>query len=188
MAMIKYAQQLETVNPELYLSAIQLSDAQPLYDLVADPENNAYLARYESWAEGFTLADAQKQTAGVSAHMAEGGSVIMQYAAKRRTGEAETSRLIGCYSLFQHVGDSALLGYWHARAACGKGFATLGVKRLLEHAQEVWDLSEVILHIATDNTPSQAVARRLGAVPIDGGVEDKVNGRVYQRQLWRISF
>jgi ribosomal-protein-serine acetyltransferase len=188
MPMIKYASQLETVNPELYLSAIQPSDAQALYNVVVDPENNAYLARYESWAAGFTLAEAQTQTAGISEHMAQGGSTIIQYAAMRRANGAETGHLIGCYSLFGHVGDSALLGYWHARAARGNGFATHGVQRLLEHAQEVWDLGEVILHIATDNIPSQAVARRLGAEPIGGSVEDEVNGRVYQRQLWKISF
>lgn len=184
MSMIKYDAQLDTPNDALYLRCTRPDDALALHSLVVDPANNPYLARFEPWAQDFTLAEAQAQTARVSQRMRQGDCAIMQYMAMRRTKGGEPDRMIGCDTLFNHVGDSAILGYWQAFAECGNGFATQGARRLIEHAQEVWGLKEVLLRIADDNTPSQAVARRLGAKITDKVVRVETRGQTYDKRLW----
>jgi RimJ/RimL family protein N-acetyltransferase len=184
--MTAYAPRLETVDADLHLQLVQPDDAQALYDLVADPVNNAHLGRFEPWAEGYTLEQAQAQTTRVSERMSRGDDAIMQYMAVWSADGSPEGRMAGCYTLFGHIGESALLGYWQAFAACGKGFATHSARRLIEYAQEVWGLKTVVLNIADDNTPSQAVARRLSAVPTDEMVHFETYGRPRDERVWRI--
>jgi len=58
------------------------------------------------------------------------------------------------------------VGWGLARAAWGKGYATEGATAAIDWAFDKLGWSEVIHCIAPDNTPSQAVAQRLGSRPL----------------------
>ncbi len=183
--MIVHKRLLETANPDLYLRSTRLEDASELYSLVTDPVNNAHLAAFERWAQGFTLQAAREQTAYAFGHMAT-GNTFMQYMARLRTPESSRGPLIGCHTLYGRVGRSAMLGCWQVPAACNNGFATLGAQRLIAYAQEVWGLEEVVLHITDGNARSQALARRLGALRTDEIKPVEERGYVDDMRVWRI--
>ena len=187
MSVIEYARQLETPDPSLYLRSPQADDAAAFYHLVASPANKPHLTQFETWADNFTFQDAQAHTARISQSMREGAEDIMQYLAVRRMGEGKADCLVGCSSLFDRVGRSAMLGYWLAPDHCGKGYATTSAARLVAYGQEAWGLEEVILRIAYDNAASQAVAKRLGAEPTGQTIYTDLRGEPYEKQLWKIS-
>ena len=181
-----YRPVLETADPAHILRATHPDDAPALHALANDPANNAFLARYERWAQGFTQEEAQVQTARVSGHMLLGGTTLMQYLAWHQGPEDAAERLTGCHTLYDRLGASAFMGYWQVPASCGKGLATLGAQRLLAYAQEVWDLNEVILRIADDNERSQAMARRLGAQRTGTIMTVEERGHTDLMRVWKI--
>ncbi len=174
-----YANQLEIPGvDDLYLRRPQLDDAATLYNLVNEPENNAHLARFERWVEHYTLEEAQTQTARTIQRMDNEHPSSMQYLAIHRS-EQGGEHVIGCNTLFAHVGDLAVLGYWQVLSACGRGFATMGARRLIEYAREVWELNEIRLRIMEDNIASKKLAQRLGAQPTNGSPSN---------EFWKIVF
>ena len=76
----------------------------------------------------------------------------------RRTG-----RFLGGCGLHPRVGPlGSEVGYWLREDALGHGYATEAVKMLCQLAFEQEKLDRVELRIEPDNTPSVAVAERLG--------------------------
>ena len=72
-------------------------------------------------------------------------------------------RIVGDAGMFTRAGPGALeVGYWIDRHHTGHGYATEAAGALVRIAFEVHGVSRVELHHSAENTPSAAVARRLG--------------------------
>jgi RimJ/RimL family protein N-acetyltransferase len=179
--MTHFESRLEMADPAIYLRAPQPADAELLFATVTDPINNAHLGATEPWARGFALEDARQQVENVSRRMAEGGD-IMQYFVVSNENEA----LLGCTTLFDYRGSSAILGCWLVANACGKGYAAQSTRRVIEYGAEAWGLEEVVLRIADDNIASQKAARKNGADPTGWTVSVETNGRTYDKRIWLV--
>jgi [ribosomal protein S5]-alanine N-acetyltransferase len=79
------------------------------------------------------------------------------------------------------------LSYWLLPCARGRGLATRAARALVRHGFEVMGLESIVLDIEVDNEASQAVARRLGAVPVEAGrAEADGDGVVRRLVLWEL--
>jgi RimJ/RimL family protein N-acetyltransferase len=178
---IPYAEQLPTADPTLYLERTQPGDGQELFDFVTDPANHPNLCQYESWPRGFTWEAAEAQVTSVYRRMNEEDS-IMQY----RLREAVTGRMLGCVTLYEHVGKTAKMGWYVARHAWGHGYAVAAARSLLDYAADAWGLREAIGYIHPANERSQRVAQKLGATKTDEVVVPGEDDNNEEQQVWKI--
>ncbi|MHC8305951.1 GNAT family N-acetyltransferase [Pseudomonas sp. PB3P13] len=58
--------------------------------------------------------------------------------------------------------SSAEVGYRIDQQLCGKGLATLALRRLIQEAQERWKLKQLIAYVYQDNASSRKVLERCG--------------------------
>ena len=179
--MTSYSDRLETGDPALYLRRTQPDEGPELFNFVTAADNYPHLCTFEQWPVGFTREQAEAQVAGVCRRMTGPGDEIMQY--RLRAGEDD--RMVGCVTLFNHVGHSAVLGYYVAAAACGNNYATMGARRILDYAAQEWSLEEVVCRISPHNTPSLRVAAKLGASGGELAILQTDSGLV-KKQIWKI--
>lgn len=79
----------------------------------------------------------------------------------------------------------AELSYWLLPAARGRRIAIAASRALCDWAFSSLGLQRIVLDIETDNEPSKAVARTLGALPDSGLTRTEVDRQGTQRQLVR---
>ena len=75
--------------------------------------------------------------------------------------EKDTGKKIGVFGLVLEE-RVAELNYLLSPEAQHKGFATEGVKRLIEYAKDKWPVHSVIAEIHKDNVPSLSLVQRVG--------------------------
>jgi ribosomal-protein-serine acetyltransferase len=136
------------------LRAFEEADAHELYALIE--RNRAQLAKWIQWAQGQT----QEQT--------------LAFIRRARTKESENSgfewavvadgRIVGVagFPTIDRANRSAAIGYWLDQAHQGRGVMTSAVAALVSHAFENWQLNRLEIQADVGNTPSRAVAERLG--------------------------
>jgi ribosomal-protein-serine acetyltransferase len=80
--------------------------------------------------------------------------------------EVDTGTLVGVCGLnaVDRLNRWANLGYWLHTACTGRGLATRAARLVAGFGLSELDLGRIEILAAVDNAPSQAVARRLGAV------------------------
>lgn len=161
------------VAPEdnLYLQAVEETPEEiaRLMDFVHDPHNYPHLTRFESWPREMNQLDATEYV-GIAASNMDLGNTL-EYRITQRVDNEHV--LLGGVNLYarsanQHGQQSAKMAYFVAHDAQGKGYVSRSARQLLRHASrpDVWDLGRVDLLIDPKNTPSQWVARSLGAMVI----------------------
>jgi RimJ/RimL family protein N-acetyltransferase len=122
--------------------------------MCADPEVMRYLG---ATGQPLTRQEAWRQMAMFLGHWQLRGYGV--WAVEERASRT----LVGRIGLFKPEGWPDLECIWAlARGAWGKGYATEGARRALEHAFTVLDRARVISLIRPGNTASIRVAERLG--------------------------
>ena len=141
----------------LILRGWRMDDFEPLAQMMADPQcgrfitaNSKPLDRPASWFNMMTLA-------GMWAVQGYGLFVMEEKA---------TGRFVGRAGPFHPLGWPGFEVGWGLHPdARGKGYATEAARAAIAWSRTVLGARDVVHVIAVDNIPSQAVARRLGAVP-----------------------
>ncbi|HEX9069829.1 MAG TPA: GNAT family protein [Ktedonobacterales bacterium] len=119
--------------------------------------NRTYLGRWLGWAEDMrTLDDAETFIARGLTRLAEDDLPWV--------GIWQDGHLVGGLLFFPVVRQvkSTEIGYWLSEAATGKGLMTRAARAMLGYAFEKLGLNKVGLQAEVENTPSRAVADRLG--------------------------
>lgn len=161
------------VAPEdnLYLQAVEETpeEIERLMDFVHDTRNYSHLTRFESWPREMSLLDAVEYV-GIAASNMDLENTLEYRITQQVGGDYVMLGGVNLYarSTNQHGQRSAKMAYFVAHDAQGKGYVSRSARQLLRHASQpdVWDLSRVDLLIDPRNTPSQWVARSLGATVV----------------------
>lgn len=144
-------------DPELVLRTIAESDAPSIFALV--DANRGHLAPWLPWVHTTRSPDDTLAfIRDVSVRDAEGAGCAFVIEA-----EDVPVGVIGLDPI-QRLNETAMVGYWLAAHAQGRGIMTRAVEAVLAHAFETLDLNRIVLHAAVDNARSRAVAERLGFV------------------------
>lgn len=142
------------VGDNLYLRRSSPETAPELYALF--DANREHLMHYTDDARSHTL-DRAVLFANFTREYARKG-LIAQYEIvldEQVNGEVTMTRLTGA---------TATIGYWRNRDNLRAGIATQSVSRLARFGFEAWQLERIFLEIDSENTQSQALATRVGAV------------------------
>ncbi|MGM0845199.1 MAG: GNAT family N-acetyltransferase [Bacillota bacterium] len=77
------------------------------------------------------------------------------------------------------------IGYWLGESSQGYGLAARSCEKLIEHAFKQWEFNKVEINMATQNTKSRSVAKRLGFRE-EGTIRDyeKLNGEFLDRVIY----
>jgi ribosomal-protein-serine acetyltransferase len=137
------------------LCILQLHHAPELLAYVT--ENREYLGRWLGWAEDMrTLEDARAFIARGLTRLAEDDLPWV--------GIWQDGRMVGGLLFFPEVRQikSTEIGYWLSEAATGRGLMTRAARAMLGYAFETLGLNKVGLRAEVENSPSRAVADRLG--------------------------
>lgn len=127
---------------------------------------------FEEWAAWRGDAEATRFVGGAMARpqawrdlLTQAGSWSIQGFGMFSVIEKATGRWVGRLGPWMPEGwPGPEVGWGLSRSAWGKGYATEGAAATIDWAFDALGWSEVIHSIAPENTPSQAVARRLGSV------------------------
>jgi RimJ/RimL family protein N-acetyltransferase len=153
---------MKTLQTErLILRMFREDDLDEYAAMTADPEVTRHLG------DGSTLAraDAWRQMAMILGHWQ-----LRSYG-MWAVEEAATGRLVGRIGFFNPEGWPGFeLGWTLAREFWGRGYATEGARRALEHGFTEMGREHVISLIRSANLPSVRVAERLGE-RLEGNVE-----------------
>jgi RimJ/RimL family protein N-acetyltransferase len=140
----------------LALRRFRPDDAPAFASYRSDP----MVARYQSWHETYSVADAERMVASLAdVHPGEPGEWF-QFAVADR----ETDVLVGDCGLHVDGSDTsrAEIGYTLAPAHQGRGFATEAVAALVSYAFGRLDVERIQATADERNAPSIRVVERLG--------------------------
>ncbi|NUV29940.1 MULTISPECIES: GNAT family N-acetyltransferase [Streptomyces] len=174
-----------------------------MFRLPLGPEG-AELRPLETWQADEFLAhmDRARETVGeqnglpdVVRDLAESRAFLRTYAERQA---ADSGRLYGIwldgtlvggvlFRTFDPVHGVAEAGCWLEPAAVGQGLVTRACRTVIDWAFTVRGMRRVEWHVATDNAPSIAVARRLGMTR--EGVQRSAyvhRGRRLDMELWAV--
>jgi RimJ/RimL family protein N-acetyltransferase len=144
---------LATALADLTLRSLEKADARALYELVQ--ENRLHLTALGDYAElvsmSFEQLDAELASAAAS---------------NLRFGIFLAGALIGSADLVPVDPPRYGLGYWLAKDATGKGYATGALGRLLAFARDELRASDIYAGVTYGNHRSQALLGRLGFLPV----------------------
>ena len=139
---------------DLELRSLRDEDARELYAAVE--ANREHLSPWMPWAAGQTLA----------------GTEIFVRSAIRQERDRDGAQLalvergeicgVAGFHRIDHENDTTSVGYWLAADRQGRGLMTRAVAALVDHAFDELRLHRVELRAAPANTPSRALAERLG--------------------------
>ncbi len=144
-----------TVDDEIMLRPVFNTAPEALHSLVH--RNLAHLGPYMFWARpGYALGDVKE----------------FQEAGQRRWNESgehgfsifhngELAGLLGIRG-FESAYRAVSIGYWLSEHLQGRGIMTRSVAALIKLAFEIYDMNQVIIRAAPDNTRSRAIPERLG--------------------------
>ena len=136
----------------LILRCPELADLDGFAEMMADPEAMRFLGgakpRTEAWRTVATLA---------------GSCVLCGFTLFSVIDRASGEWLGRIGPWFPEAWPGTEVGWGLKRSAWGKGYATEAATAAMDFAFDRLGWDEVIHTIAPENTPSQAVARRLGS-------------------------
>ena len=141
--------QLSLTNPRPQL------DAEPLFKLVDESRN--YLSPWLPWVAKMTSAGDEEQfLTSVLQHFGNGQSLNLIIRA--------TNQPVGMISLncFHPLNHSTEIGYWLGHQFAGKNIMHRAVLGLCDLSFTDYDLNTIEIHAASDNLPSNNVAKKAG--------------------------
>lgn len=142
------------VDDEIQLCLLELRHAPAVFQLVQ--ENREYLAQWLPWAlDEPSLAKTEAFINERLRRFAEGRHIL--------TGIWYQDQLVGLISCALNPRLRAgEIGYWLAEPFLGRGIMTRACRALVTYGFEVLGLQRIEIRVATDNTRSQAIPKRLG--------------------------
>lgn len=163
--------------PDIIIRPYVPDDIQPCYDAVI--ESREALGRWMPWCHaGYSMADTRGWVESQVKAFAEGTEYAFVIVDRE-------NRVLGACGLnqFNHLHRHANLGYWVRTSCLGRGIATTAVKLLFGWALANTEFQRLEILAAVENTQSQKVAERAGAIRegvlrsrlhIDGRMHDAV--------------
>lgn len=144
------------VNPSLTLRQLQLDDAPTIFKLVDN--NREYLGQFVTWVGSIKASQDMED-------------FIQEMLVKRQKGQTfgygvfVEGQLVGHASLM-HIndGEDPEIGYWIASNMSGRGIGTQVAKALVKLGFNSLDLDKIYIIASVNNTGSNKVAEKLGAV------------------------
>lgn len=143
------------IEGDLSLRRASVETAPALYQVFA--ENRERLMDYSDDAMWYTLQGAI-DFAKFTQKFADDG-LMAQY--EIMLGEA----INGEITMSRLTLTTASLGYWRVDDGNRTGIATKAVASVAQLGFQSWEVESIFLDIDSDNTKSQALAKRIGAVP-----------------------
>ncbi|MEL6813633.1 MAG: GNAT family protein [Cyanobacteria bacterium J06598_3] len=177
------------ITQQASLRPLTTEDANELFALV--DANRAYLRQWLPWLDMNQTADDSLNfiKSSLERQQANNGFVSALCYDSRHG-----SRIAGLVGLNYIDWDNRLsgIGYWLSENQQGKGLITQACRAVIDHGFEQLALNRIDIRCATQNFPSQAVAKRLGLI-YEGTLRDAewlydhfVDHRVYSviRREW----
>lgn len=143
------------VSAEILVRALEEGDAVELFKLT--DANRSHLRRWLPWLDGTREeADTRQFVASAIKGAQESRSLVC--------GMWSEGRLCGVvgYNRLDWDNRIAVIGYWLAKDAAGKGIVTRCCRALVDHAFTEHKLNRVVIQVAVGNVRSQAIPDRLG--------------------------
>jgi ribosomal-protein-serine acetyltransferase len=142
------------LGDDAHLRLFEDRDLTELHRVIED--NRDHLARWLPWAAVQTRADTAEYIARTRRQLAEADGTSMAV--------VDGGAIVGAigFNAISRVHRNAVLGYWLAADAQGRGLMTRAVRACVEHAFGPWGLHRVEIRAATDNVRSRAIPLRLG--------------------------
>jgi len=168
------------VNKDIKLRSWKLKWAADLFRLV--DKNRKYLRSWLPWVPGIKkVADSKKFIANSLKEQKKGIGLELSVWYK--------DKLVGCLGLHGLSKDNrrASIGYWLDSSYQGKGIMTGSVKALIDYSFRELNLNRIGIEIATKNTKSLAIAKRLNFVK-EGVVREfeLVNNRLLDNAVYSL--
>jgi ribosomal-protein-serine acetyltransferase len=146
---------IPTSNSSLSLRLLQETDAEELFALT--DRNRLYLRQWLPWLDSTTSA---KDT----------HAFIQRCLAQHTEGYGFVCTIIFNGNIIGVLGHNSIdlinrisyPGYWLSSSHAGKGFMTVALRTLIEHAFSELNMNRIDIRVATGNSSSQAVCNRLG--------------------------
>lgn len=160
------------IDPEINLVFLHESLGQQLFKLV--DKNREYLSRWLAWPVHIKKAEDYLPFIRDS---------IIKYSKNEALVCAieYNNEIIGCisYNYISHSLKKVEIGYWLSSDSQGKGIMTRCVEFLTDYAFSTLKMEKVESSVATGNTPSQNVFKRLGFIE-EGTITnyENLNGRI----------
>ncbi|MEM9951349.1 MAG: GNAT family protein [Chloroflexota bacterium] len=143
------------VDDEIELRLHDMHNIERFYSLI--DRNRDFIGQWMEWAENYkSVDDAYQYILWVREQFAQSEQIATQIYYK---GE-----MVGSVALTIHdsVSGFAEVGYWLDEAYTGNGIITRSAHAMTNYAFNILKLHKVIIRAISDNTPSIAVAKRLG--------------------------
>lgn len=142
------------ISEDAELRLLTDADADELHGLIE--ANRSHLAAWLPWAAEQSFADTLEFIRGTRAQLdGNDGFQVAIVIAGRIVG------VVG-YTDVDWRERSTRIGYWLAAEQQGRGTMSAAVKTLTHHALFVWELRNVTIRAAAENTRSRAIPERLG--------------------------
>ena len=142
------------VSDSVVLRALRPDDDRPLLQLVE--ENQEFLARWLTWAHGYSLETARTFIVKEREGYASGSSLELVLEV-----EGQLAGVAGFNRIDRGLRE-AEIGYWLAERHNGRGIMTRACRTLIDHAFEALGLRRIVIQAAAGNGPSRAIPERLG--------------------------
>jgi ribosomal-protein-serine acetyltransferase len=139
---------------------LTLLHADPIYAqdvFLAVAENRAYLRRWLPWVDQTQCVEDTRLFLATchQLYAMQKQFTALMYLHGQFVG------IVGFNSL-NHSNHKGEIGYWMVEKHQGKGLMTSAVKKIIELGFNNFDLNRQVIRAAVNNTPSRALAKRLG--------------------------
>jgi ribosomal-protein-serine acetyltransferase len=143
------------ISDRLELIPLNLTDAPALFALVTS--NRTYLKRWLPWLDSNQTLEDSRQYIRQSMECAQTHQSLI-------SGIFYDQGLVGVVGLNSIDWDNRIggIGYWLDAAHQGKGIMTQACRAVMDYSFTVLHLNRIEIRCATKNSPSEAIAQRLG--------------------------
>jgi ribosomal-protein-serine acetyltransferase len=158
------------IDDEIVLRSVFETTPEEMYALIA--RNLDYLGEFLPFATpAYSLEDARKFAEQARSRWgqtgAQGFSIFF---------EGNLAGTVGV-SGFDSPNRAATIGYWLSQDVQGRGIMTRCVAALISLAFDAYDLNQVVIRAAPENTRSRAIPERLGFTQVGIERQWSVNGK-----------
>jgi len=168
------------VREGIVMRSRTVDEAAEIYGVIN--ANRAYLREWLPWVDGAARVEAIADVIASWNRQEEAGTNFVY-------GIYEDGRYIGNIGLHDvnHGNRSAMIGYWLAESAQGRGIMTDCVRAMTDFGFTKLDLNRIYIHAAVPNVKSCAIPERLGYVH-EGTMQDGecLYGRFFDMALYGV--
>lgn len=166
----------------MYLRMSEVSDAEPIFQLVAD---SPYIARYQYWARGTSLEAVRTGIVERVEAMRKGMS------AQYRLIVPEDERyegIVGTVTAYDYepAAHRAKVGYYQSADSQGHGYMIAAVRTLVGQMRATWGIKTVEFEIEDSNERSINLVQKLGALKTEQFNDSEADGKMIPNRVWRL--